>query len=55
MSNGERNKEMMQRLKDKLIEDAKLEILQQLAEKQMNETKQSKSTSFFSKFLHLIL
>jgi len=39
----------MQRLKDKLVEDAKLEILQQITEKQMNDTKQTKSSNYFSK------
>lgn len=40
---------MMQRLKDKLVEDAKLEILQQITEKQMNDTKQTKTTADYSK------
>ena len=45
---------MMQRLKDKLVEDAKLEILQQITEKQMDETKQTKSSSYFSNYSFLI-
>ena len=49
-----KKKEMMQRLKDKLVEDAKLEVLQQITEKQMDETKQTKSSSYFSNYSFLI-
>lgn len=44
-----RQKEMMQRLKDKLVEDAKLEILEQRKEQEMNDTKQTQNWEVFSK------
>lgn len=46
-----RRKEMMQRLKDRLIEDAKLEILEQRKMKEMNDTKEIKNWEKFSKSL----
>ena len=46
-----KQKEMMQRLKDKLVEDAKLEILeQQKMKSELNETKEIKNWHYFSKF-----
>jgi len=44
-----RQKEMMQRLKDKLIEDAKLEILEQTKMDEMNDTKEIQNWEYFSK------
>jgi hypothetical protein len=45
-----KQKEMMQRLKDKLVEDAKLEILeQQKMKSELNETKEIKNWHYFSK------
>jgi hypothetical protein len=50
MKSGENKKEMMQRLKDKLIEDAKLEFLeQQKMKSELNETKEIKNWTLFSK------
>lgn len=44
-----RKKEMMQRLKDRLIEDAKLEILEHRKMKEMNDTKEIQNWETFSK------
>jgi hypothetical protein len=52
MKSGENKKEMMQRLKDKLIEDAKIEFLEQEKMKsELNETKEIKNWTLFSKYL----
>jgi hypothetical protein len=53
MKSGENKKEMMQRLKDKLIEDAKLEFLeQQKMKSELNETKEIKNWTLFSKYFY---
>lgn len=44
-----KSKEMVQRLKDKLIEDAKFELLAEVRQQQLNNTRQSKTEEYFSK------
>ena len=47
-----KKKEIMQRLKDKLIEDAKMQIYEQMQMKdELNETKQMQNWKVYSKFL----
>ena len=47
-----KKKEIMQRLKDKLIEDAKMQIYEQMQMKdEFNETKQMQNWKVYSKFL----
>jgi hypothetical protein len=44
-----KQKEMMQRLKDQLIVDAKMEILENMREKEHNDTKSHENFEQFSK------
>ena len=46
---------MMQRLKDQLIEDAKLEILENMKHIDLDETKSQQNYESFSKYFHHIL